>query len=60
VQATVRGSHRDGHGCRPRVEDRSLVFEPVSRLDRVYVIERAEAELGFHPRLNALEFLRGE
>jgi nucleoside-diphosphate-sugar epimerase len=31
-----------------------------SRLDRVYVIERAEAELGFHPRLNALELLRGE
>jgi nucleoside-diphosphate-sugar epimerase len=29
-----------------------------SRLDRVYVITRAEAELGFHPRLNALEFLR--
>ncbi|WP_224368600.1 NAD-dependent epimerase/dehydratase family protein [Hyalangium versicolor] len=31
-----------------------------SRLDRVYVISRAEAELGFHPRFNALEFLRGE
>ncbi len=31
-----------------------------TRLDRVYVISRAEAELGFHPRLNALEFLRGE
>jgi UDP-glucose 4-epimerase len=31
-----------------------------SRLDRVYVIARAEAELGFHPRFNALEFLRGE
>jgi UDP-glucose 4-epimerase len=29
-----------------------------SRLERVYVIERAEAELGFHPRFNALEFLR--
>ncbi|WP_434383142.1 NAD-dependent epimerase/dehydratase family protein [Melittangium boletus] len=29
-----------------------------SRLDRVYVIARAEAELGFHPRFNALEFLR--
>jgi nucleoside-diphosphate-sugar epimerase len=28
------------------------------RLDRVYVIARAEAELGFHPRFNALEFLR--
>ncbi|MFL5347788.1 MAG: NAD-dependent epimerase/dehydratase family protein [Hyalangium sp.] len=28
-----------------------------SRLDRVYVIGRAEAELGFHPRFNALEFL---
>ncbi len=31
-----------------------------SRLERVYVIERAEAELGFHPRFNALEFLTGE
>jgi nucleoside-diphosphate-sugar epimerase len=31
-----------------------------ARLDRVYVIARAEAELGFHPRFNALEFLRGE
>jgi nucleoside-diphosphate-sugar epimerase len=31
-----------------------------ARLDRVYVISRAEAELGFHPRFNALEFLRGE
>jgi nucleoside-diphosphate-sugar epimerase len=30
-----------------------------SRLDRVYVIARAQAELGFHPRFNALEFLRG-
>jgi nucleoside-diphosphate-sugar epimerase len=30
-----------------------------SRLDRVYVISRAEAELGFQPRFNALEFLRG-
>jgi UDP-glucose 4-epimerase len=29
-----------------------------SRLDRVYVVDRAEAELGFHPRFNALEFLR--
>ncbi len=29
-----------------------------SRLDRVYVIAQAEAELGFHPRFNALEFLR--
>lgn len=29
-----------------------------SRMDRVYVIARAEAELGFHPRFNALEFLR--
>jgi len=29
-----------------------------ARLDRVYVIARAEAELGFHPRFNALEFLR--
>jgi nucleoside-diphosphate-sugar epimerase len=34
---------------------------PIPRsLDRVYVIERAEAELGFHPRFNALELLRGE
>jgi nucleoside-diphosphate-sugar epimerase len=31
-----------------------------ARLDRVYVIARAEAELGFHPRFNALELLRGE
>ena len=31
-----------------------------SRLDRVYIIERAEAELGFHPRFNALELLRDE
>ncbi|QRO01595.1 NAD(P)-dependent oxidoreductase [Archangium violaceum] len=29
-------------------------------MDRVYVIERAESELGFHPRFNALEFLQGE
>jgi nucleoside-diphosphate-sugar epimerase len=29
-----------------------------ARLDRVYVIARAQAELGFHPRFNALEFLR--
>ncbi|WP_395812222.1 NAD-dependent epimerase/dehydratase family protein [Archangium minus] len=30
-----------------------------SSMDRVYVIERAESELGFHPRFNALEFLQG-
>jgi nucleoside-diphosphate-sugar epimerase len=30
-----------------------------SSLDRVYVIERAEAGLGFHPRFNALELLQG-
>jgi UDP-glucose 4-epimerase len=30
-----------------------------SSLDRVYVVARAEAELGFQPRFNALEFLRG-
>jgi len=33
-------------------------IELPSRLDRVYVISHAEAELGFHPRLNALEFLQ--
>lgn len=33
-------------------------IELPTRLDRVYVISHAEAELGFHPRLNALEFLQ--
>jgi nucleoside-diphosphate-sugar epimerase len=33
-------------------------IELPTRLERVYVISHAEAELGFHPRLNALEFLQ--
>jgi UDP-glucose 4-epimerase len=33
-------------------------IELPSSLERVYVISRAEAELGFQPRFNALEFLR--
>jgi len=38
------------------LEERAI--ELPSRLERVYVISRAEAELGFRPRFNALEFLR--
>jgi hypothetical protein len=39
----------------PELEWRAIPLP--SRLERVYVIERAEAELGFHPHFNALEFL---